>query len=102
MADYGSEKFLKKLVGRKGVEDAVSRLDMLTKEESLMVMTRNLEVTHQIDGVVRGVDSNVKATKVLVEDNVTEIQGVARNVDIGTQHIPSVFAHILTLEHIST
>ena len=116
LADYGSEKFLRKLVGRKDVEDAVSRLDMLTKEESLMVMARNLEVTHRIDGVVHDVDSNVKATKVLtedidgdvkatkvlVEDNVKGIQGVARNVDIGTQHIPSVFAHILTLEHIST
>jgi len=116
LADYGSEKFLKKLVGRKDVEDAVSRLDMLTKEESLMVMARNLEVTHRIDGVVHDVDSNVKATKVLtedidgdvkatkvlVEDNVKGIQGVARNVDIGTQHILSVFAHTLTLEHIST
>ncbi len=68
LADYGSEKFLKKLVGRKDVEDAVSRLDMLTKEESLMVMARNLEVTHRIDGVVHDVDSNVKATKVLTED----------------------------------
>ncbi len=116
LADYGSEKFLRKLVGRKDVEDAVSRLDMLTKEESLMVMARNLEVTHRIDGVVHDVDSNVKATKVLtedidgdvkatkvlVEDNVKGIQGVARNVDIGTQHILSVFAHTLTLEHIST
>ena len=116
MADYGSEKFLKRLVGRKDVEVVLSRLDMLTKEESLMVMARNLEVTHRIDGVVHDVDSNVKATKVLTEDiggdvkatkvlaedNVKGIQGVARNVDIGTQQVLSVFAHTLTLEHIST
>ncbi len=68
MADYGSEKFLKRLVGRKDVEVVLSRLDMLTKEECLMVMARNLEVTHRIDGVVHDVDSNVKATKVLTED----------------------------------
>ncbi len=79
---------MKKLVGRNGVEDAVLRLDILTKEESLMVMARNLEVTQQIDGVVHVVDDNVKATKMLTEDiddNVKVIQGVARTVDSGTQ-----------------
>jgi uncharacterized protein YoxC len=92
---------------------------MLTKEESLMVMARNLEVTHQIDGIVHDVDDNVKAAKVLTEDiddnvkttkvlikdiddNVKEIQGVARNVDSGTQHFLSVFAHLLILHRVST
>ncbi len=119
LADYGSEKFLKKLVGRNDVEDALLRLDMLTKEESLMVMARNLEVTHQIDGIVHDVDDNVKATKVLAEDiddnvkttkvlvkdiddNVKEIQGVAQNVDSGTQHLLSVFVHLLILHRVST
>ncbi len=92
-------------MGRNDVEDALLRLDMLTKEESLMVMARNLEVTHQIDDVVHDVDDNVKAIKVLTEDiddNVKEIQGVARNVDSGTQHFLSVFAHLLTLYRVST
>ncbi len=48
MAGYGAEKILKKLAGRTDVEDAVLQLDMLTKEESLMVVVRNLEVTHRI------------------------------------------------------
>ncbi len=87
-ADYGLEKFLKKLVGRKDDEDAVLRLDMLTKEESLMVMARNLEVT--------------QATKVLVENNVKRIEGVARSVDNGTQHFLSIFVHIPILFCIST
>jgi hypothetical protein len=39
---------MKKLMGRNDIEDALSRLDMLTKEESLMVMMRNLEVTHEL------------------------------------------------------
>ena len=77
-----------------------------------MVMARNLEVTQQIDGVVHVVDENVKATKMLTEDievlvkdiddNVKEIQGVARNVDSGTQLFPSVFAHLLTYYLVST
>jgi len=96
LTDYGSEKFLKKLAGRKDVEDALSRLDMLTKEESLMVMARNLEVAHQIDGVVYDVDGTVKATKVLVEDNVKGVEGVARSVGNGAQLFLSIFLHVLT------
>ena len=92
LADCDSEKVLKKLVGKAGVEDAVSRLDMLTKEESLMVLTRNLEVTHHID-------ENVEATKVLVEDindNVKGIEGITLNVDTGMQHFLFVIIHLPT------
>ena len=60
LADCGSEKIMKKLLGRKEVEEAVSQLEMLTKEESLMVVVRNLEITQHVD-------SDVKATKVLAE-----------------------------------
>ena len=69
LADYGLEKILKKLVGRTDVEDALSRLDMLTMEESLMVVLRNLEVAHHID-------SNVEATKLLVEDIDVNVKGI--------------------------
>ena len=76
LADYGSEKILKRLLGRKGVEEAVSQLDMLTKEESLMVVVRNLEIIQDVDG-------NVKATKVLAEDidgNVKATMVLAENI----------------------
>ena len=75
LADYGSEKIWKKLVGRTDVADALLRLDMLTKEESLMVVMKNLEVTYHID-------DNVEAAKVLVE-----------NVDNGTQLYVFVFMY---------
>ena len=87
MADRSSEKILKKLVGRTEVEDALSRLNKLTKEESLMVMVRNLEVAHHIDGVVHDIDINVKGTW-------KGIEGVARGVDNGTQHSLFVVMHI--------
>jgi hypothetical protein len=108
-------------VGRKDVEDALLRLDMLTKEESFMMVVRNLDATHHIDGIVRDVDGNVKATmvltedindnvkatkvhihevdndiratKVLIEENVKRIEGVAHSVDNGTQYFLSVFIH---------
>jgi hypothetical protein len=63
LADYDPETFLKTLVGKRGVEDVLLRLDSLTKEESLMAVARNLEATHAVDRIVRGVDSNVKAAK---------------------------------------
>ena len=101
---------MKKLMGKKEVEDAVLRLDMLTKEESLMVLVRNLEIAHRVDGVVHDVDGNVKATKVLTEDidgnvkatkvitedidnNVKAIQGVAHSVDNGTLSIIILHSH---------
>ena len=62
IAHYVAEKFLKRLVGKTEVEDAVLLLDMLTKEESLMMVGRNLEITHRVDG-------NVEAMRVLAEDS---------------------------------
>ena len=118
LADYGSEKIMKKLLGRKEVEEAVSQLDMLTKEESLMVVVRNLKIAQDVDGDVKAtkvlaedidsnvkatkvltevIDGNVKATKVLVEDNAKGIEGVAHRVDNGMKHSLSIFIHILTL-----
>ena len=60
---------------------------MLTREESLMMVVRSLEVTHHIDSIFHDVDGDVKATKVLVEDiddNVKGIEGVAQGVDNST------------------
>ena len=47
------EKFLKKLLGRNDVDDALKRLDKLTQEEAKMATAEVLRIT-------RGVDSNVK------------------------------------------
>ena len=63
LADHDPETFLKTLVGRREVEDALLRLDSLTKEESLIAVARNLEATHSVGRIVRGVDSDVKAAK---------------------------------------
>jgi hypothetical protein len=67
-SDFGSslkvfvEKFLKKLLGRNDVEDALKRLDKLTQEEARMAMAETLKIT-------RGVDGNVK---VLMDGAQTE------------------------------
>jgi hypothetical protein len=70
LTNYGTERFLNRLVGRTEVEDALERLDMLTKEETGMTTARNLAVTHVVDDhvkiveeVTRGIDDNVKVVE---------------------------------------
>ncbi|KAH8989673.1 hypothetical protein EDB86DRAFT_2942571 [Lactarius hatsudake] len=71
------KKYLKRLVGRTDVENALMRLDVLTQREMHMAVARNLEVTH-------GIDDNVKAINTVtcsVDINVRTIRegGRARN-----------------------
>jgi hypothetical protein len=87
LADYRTEKILKKLVGRKEVEDAVLRLDTLTKEENIMIAARNLEVTHRVDGNVEAtkvltenIDNNIKATMALTEDVDGNVKDIGNDV----------------------
>jgi hypothetical protein len=50
LSTYGPlERFLKKLVGRSDIEDALQRLDKLTQEESRMAAAQGLRVAHGVD-----------------------------------------------------
>ena len=104
LADCDSEQIREKLLGRKEVEEAFSQLEMLTKEESLMVLVRNLEIAQHVDDNVKAmkvltedIDGNVKTTKVLVEDNAKGIEGIARRVENGAKHFLFISLRILTL-----
>ncbi|KAH9958341.1 hypothetical protein BC827DRAFT_612300 [Russula dissimulans] len=82
------KKFLKRLGGRKEVEDAFAKLDSLTKEECLMAVVRNLEVTHHVDNIVDNVVGDVKATKAIVEDidgHVKATQLLSKDIAIDVQ-----------------
>jgi hypothetical protein len=59
-----SEKFVKKLVGRTDIEDAMKKLDTLTQEEALMASAEVLKV-------VRGVDNKMDT----VIDGVQHVSG---------------------------
>jgi hypothetical protein len=58
LAGYFSEKFLKWLMGKTNVEDALLRLDSLMKEENLRVAAENLEVAYRVDGNVETMARN--------------------------------------------
>ena len=54
--DVRAEKFFKKLAGMKDVEDALQRLDKLTREEVLMAVVEGLTITREIGDKMEGVD----------------------------------------------
>jgi hypothetical protein len=56
---HGSEKFFKKLVGRRDIEDALRRLDRLTQEETLMAAAQILNLTHAVNNKLKDVDDKV-------------------------------------------
>jgi hypothetical protein len=58
-SDLSLEKFLKKLVGRKDIEDALSRLDKLTQEEARMAAAQILRLTHSVEDKVKVVDNKI-------------------------------------------
>jgi hypothetical protein len=76
------ESFLKKLVGRTDIEDALERLDKLTQEEARMATAEGLKATHSIDNKVedvgdkvKGVDSKIHGVHVRVKDIGDQIAG---------------------------
>ena len=43
---------MKKLIGRTDLEDALKRLDQLTREEAWMGIAQNLRATHNVSNMV--------------------------------------------------
>jgi hypothetical protein len=48
-----SERYLKKLLGKTEIEDALKRLDKLTQEEALMATAQLLKLTHGVSNTVK-------------------------------------------------
>ena len=101
MADYETEKFMKRIAGRTDVEDALQRLDILTKEEHIMTAARNLEVTHLVNvnviaaqEAIHDVDGNMKETKELTRDVRDNVITIDDNVKV-TRHGARYFFEIV-------
>ena len=59
VANEDSEKYLKRLIGRRDLEDALSRLDRLTQEEAWMATAQVLKVAHRVESGVKTVAEQV-------------------------------------------
>jgi hypothetical protein len=58
---YSSGRFLKKLIGRSDMKDALQRFDQLTQEESRMAVAQGLKAAHGVGNDVRDVGDKVDA-----------------------------------------
>ena len=72
-----SEKYMKKLIGRTEIEDALKRLDKLTQEEAQMAAAQNLKATNNVDKRVEGVTDMVVA----IDNRVAGVDDRVRVVD---------------------
>jgi len=75
-----SEKYLKRLIGRRDVEDALSRLDKLTREEFQAAIAQVLKVTHDIDEGVKNVGEKVDVVDAKVVGVCARVDGVGAKV----------------------
>ena len=72
---------MKKLIGRRDVEDALSRLDKLTREEFQAAIAQVLKVTHDIDEGVKNVGKKIDVVDAKVVGVGAKVDGVNSKVD---------------------
>ena len=88
-SDRRPEKYLKKLLGKTDIEDALKRLDKLTQDEVRMATAQLLTLTHGVDNKVTRIDDEVngvggKVTR--IDGNVNDIGDTVRVVHEGAQY----------------
>ncbi len=72
---------MKKLMGRRDVEDALSRLDKLTREEFQTEIAQILKVTHDVGEEVKDVGKKVDGVDVKLDGVDIKVGGVDVKVD---------------------
>jgi hypothetical protein len=75
-ANLRIEKYLKKLIGRKEMEDALKRLDKLTQEEARMAAAEILRLTQIVDNKVTTVVNDGKETKQAVQQIASSVDNI--------------------------
>jgi hypothetical protein len=103
VADRDPEKYLKKLVGRRDIEDALIRLDKLTQEEARMATAQLLKVAHRVEdgvktigGEIKGVDDKVKGVDDKVKGVDDKVILVDNKVNVAIEGTLSTLASLLT------
>lgn len=84
------EKYLKKLVGRTDIEDALGRLDKLTQDEVRMATAQLLKITHGVDDKVTRIDDGVKGVDAKVKCVDNKVNNVCDTVKLVLDGVLSV------------
>jgi archaellum component FlaC len=80
LADSPLEIFLKKLVGRTDIEDALQRLENVTVEEARMAGAEALKAIHGVGNQVGDKVDGVQDTLKVVEDKMRGVEGMLQGV----------------------
>ena len=89
-----TEKYLKKLIGRTEIDDALKRLDKLTQEEARMAAAEILKVTHTVDKRVEGVADTVAAIDNRVAGVDDRVVSVDERVKVVNNKVMEVIAGV--------
>ena len=89
-----TEKYLKKLIGRTEIEDALKRLGKLTQEEARMAAAEILKVTHTVDKRVEGVADTVAAIDNRVAGVDDRVVSVDERVKVVNNKVMEVIAGV--------
>jgi len=89
---------LKKLIGRRDVEDALSRLDKLTREEFQGAIAQVLKVTHDVDKGVKNVGEKVDVVDAKVVGVGAKVDGVGAKVDGVNSKVDSVDVKLMDID----
>ncbi|KAH9055268.1 hypothetical protein EDB87DRAFT_1343626 [Lactarius vividus] len=68
-----AKKYLRRLVGKKEMEDALKRLDQLTQEEARMAAAENLRLTHILNDNLATVMNDGRETKQAVQQLASSV-----------------------------
>ncbi|KAH9073597.1 hypothetical protein EDB83DRAFT_84335 [Lactarius deliciosus] len=79
MKQSRAKKYLKKLIGKKEMEDALRRLDKLTQEEVRMAAAEILRLTHIVDDKVTTVVNDGKEMKQVVQQLASSVDDMKWN-----------------------
>ena len=100
--DRRAGRYLKKLVGRKDVENALQRLDKLTQEEVRMAAVEALAITRNIDDKVNGVNKKLEGVDERVQDVDGRVKGVEHMVQ-GVDYVAKDVSHrVKGVDHMVT
>ncbi|KAH8988131.1 hypothetical protein EDB86DRAFT_2057744 [Lactarius hatsudake] len=76
-----TRRYLKKLVGRTDIEDALKRLDKLTQEEARMAAAQLLKITHNIENKITQVIDNGNEAKAMRMEVRAIVQQTANSLN---------------------
>ncbi|KAI9431375.1 hypothetical protein H4582DRAFT_1243655 [Lactarius indigo] len=80
-----AKRYLKKLIGRRDVEDALGRLDRLTQQEAQMAVVQVLKIAHHVKDGVETVGGQVQGVDDKVKDVGDQVQVVGDKVNLAVE-----------------